>query len=868
MNSMKRYLLLSLLTIFAAACSTSALITDDARRARVQERLEQRASWLPQIPQDATPEERDALSFIYAYMPASDAADYTAELFMTNVRASLTARKEMAWNIPENLFLHFVLPIRINNETLDTSRIDFYAELRDRVHGLSMQDAILEVNHWCHEKVVYTPSDSRTSAPSASVRSAYGRCGEESTLTVAALRAVGIPARQVYTPRWAHTDDNHAWVEAWADGKWYYTGACEPEPVLNTGWFDAPAARGMLMHSKVFGEYEGEEQNISHTECYTEINVTQNYAPVARARVRVVTPDGRSVAGAKVDFGIYNYAEFYPAARRTADEQGETELTAGLGTMVVWATDGRNYGFTELAFGQMDSIEITLNNPAGRIALDIIPPVERSVSRDITPEARARNNVRLAQEDSIRKIYTDTFATEAQARKLALDIGTDAAIVWKYLSASRGNHDQISQFLRQTPAENLDIALSLLGVISAKDLRDTPASVLTDHCSGAAKYRNEPFFTEYILNPRINNELLTPYRTRLAEIGACGTATDILASMGPITEITTENPAELAITPLGVYNLRMADHAARERYTIALLRSKGIAARHEPITENLQYFDKQNKTWVNINTLRNVERGTLKLSYKPTKANANPKYEIHFTLARGVNGEWQTLDLSSALATVDMGGDGISLDDLSREPLSLEQGTYRLLTGTRLANGTVLAEMTFFDIAPARETSIEIRMREDEQSVQVIGSINPEQTYIDATTGQSKSILATTGRGYFVVAILGAKQEPTNHALRDLALLNERFEKWGRTMVMIFADEQGYKKFDRSEFKNLPTNIAWGYDTPQNDMAKMLVSSLKLPSISNLPIFVIADTFGRVVFVSQGYKIGLGEQMIRIIDKL
>lgn len=71
------------------------------------------------------------------------------------------------------------------------------------------------------------------------VKTAYGRCGEESTFTVAALRSVGIPARQVYTPRWAHTDDNHAWVER-ADGEWYFFGACEPEPVLNLGWFNAP----------------------------------------------------------------------------------------------------------------------------------------------------------------------------------------------------------------------------------------------------------------------------------------------------------------------------------------------------------------------------------------------------------------------------------------------------------------------------------------------------------------------------------------------------------------------------------------------------------------------------------------------------
>ncbi|MCK7531014.1 MAG: transglutaminase-like domain-containing protein [Marinilabiliales bacterium] len=46
---------------------------------------------------------------------------------------------------------------------------------------------------------------SRTSSPMATMLSARGRCGEESTFTVAALRTAGLPARQVYTPRWAHS---------------------------------------------------------------------------------------------------------------------------------------------------------------------------------------------------------------------------------------------------------------------------------------------------------------------------------------------------------------------------------------------------------------------------------------------------------------------------------------------------------------------------------------------------------------------------------------------------------------------------------------------------------------------------------------
>ena len=49
-------------------------------------------------------------------------------------------------------------------------------------------------------------------------------------LTGATLLAARIPARQVYTPLWAHTDSNHAWVEAWVDSKWHFPCACESNP--------------------------------------------------------------------------------------------------------------------------------------------------------------------------------------------------------------------------------------------------------------------------------------------------------------------------------------------------------------------------------------------------------------------------------------------------------------------------------------------------------------------------------------------------------------------------------------------------------------------------------------------------------------
>jgi len=272
-----------------------------------------------------TRQEREAMMFLYAYMPVGDMTDYPGDFYLENVRSALATRREMPWGdiVSDELFRHFVLPVRVNNENLDDSRRVFHDQLAPRVEGLPMYDAILEVNHWCHEKANYQPSDARTQF--AAGHRAHGprplRRGVDAL--VAALRSVGIPARQVYTPRWAHTDDNHAWVEAWADGRWHFLGACEPEPVLDLGWFNAPASRGMLMHTKVFGYYDGPEEVMKTTANYTEINVISNYAACAPLTVTVTDTAGSPVEGATVEFKLYNYAEFFTVSRKTTDGRGQ-----------------------------------------------------------------------------------------------------------------------------------------------------------------------------------------------------------------------------------------------------------------------------------------------------------------------------------------------------------------------------------------------------------------------------------------------------------------------------------------------------------------------------------------------------------------
>ena len=74
-------------------------------------------------------------------------------------------------------------------------------------------------------------------------------------------------------------------------------------------------------------------------------------------------------------------------------------------------------------------------------------------------------------------------------------------------------------------------------------------------------------------------------------------------------------------------------------------------------------------------------------------------------------------------------------------------------------------------------------------------------------------------------------------------------------------------QFDKNEFGSLPATITYGIDK-NGVITNMVAKAMKLQNQDALPIFIIADTFGRVVFVSQGYSIGLGEQMMKVINKL
>ena len=861
-----------LVLILMMSCNdTTHFISDAQQRADVKADLEAKMAEFPNgdyfkiLNEEMPQNEKEALEFLYAYMFDGDLTDYSGEFYHNNVKAAFKAREEMPWgkDIPEREFNHFVMPVRVNNENLDDSRFVFYEELKDRVKDLSLYDAVLEINHWCHEKANYKGSDSRTSSPLATVKTSWGRCGEESTFLVAALRAMCIPARQVYTPRWAHCDDNHAWVEAYVDGEWYFLGACEPEPVLDLGWFNAPASRALLLHTRVFGRYYGPEEVISVTPNHTEINVVDDYAETSKMIVKVVDANGNALPDVNVEFKIFNYGEFCSVAVKKTDANGETWMTAGNGDMMAYATKDGKFGFEEMPFGKKDELVIVLDKEEGMemvIEYDITPPAQNAKMPEVTAEMRAENDRRFAYEDSIRNAYIASFPRNIEDQE-----------VLALIEKSWGNYQTILDFIAYAEKnDKRQMAINLLKEISDKDLRDVTMDVLVDNLDYTVEGEGETY-NAYILNPRVSSEMIRPYKQELSNYFNKEQTEQFRNNPQELVEwivenITTNNNARIIMLPTSVIKSMVTDYRSRGIFFVSMARSLGIASRIDPVTGKIQYIKDNN--WIDVNFEEEVaeatptRQGILMAKYVPSGALTDLRYYTHFSIKK-FNGK--RFDLL-AYDAKDPGMDfGEQYSTLFENGLALDPGYYVMTTGTRLSDGSVLARTTFFNIESDKTTNIDLVMREPEEGLRIIGNFNSENVYTQAQTQTQTSLLATTGRGFYVLGLLDGGSEPTTHAMLDIAAVKDQLDKWGRSFVFLFQNEEHKKNFELKNFQGLPENLTFGIE--DGTMLKEVVANMRLQN-DNLPIFIVANTQNEIVFISQGYMIGLGEQLTKVINEL
>ena len=867
-------------------------------------------------------EEALLIKFFYGTMPLRDAGEYPFEIFLSYVRHALWLRKTIDWckKLPEDLFVHDVLYYRINSEDISDCRSFFYEQLKDRIVGLDEYQAAVEINYWCAEHATYEMADDRTAGPMTMYRSGKGRCGEESTFTVTALRSVGLAARQVYTPRWAHCDDNHAWVEVWVNGEWHFLGACEPEEKLDRGWFTGPAGQALLIHSRTFGDYAAgkREEVIGRDGAVVCHNVTASYTKTRKLRIQVRKQDNTPAAHAQISVEILNMAEYFPAAVLETDEQGETSIRLGLGDIRLQArSEGkfveRYCNLAEDGVGAADvdcAVTFVLkDSEAGmKDALSGVSVCEWHLAKLCAPkEVVVRESV-LSEEEVSRG--TRRLADAVKLREERFDQLTRHAIAVhpeeeERMRVAGENAEELTAFLEKD--DNPD-RKKLLDSLTKKDNKDLRAEVLEDHLSAKRGSWSEDIHVQDLLCPRIWLEEIGAYRSYICSV-LTAQEQEAFASNPEliwnyvnqnITDIPEEEYNTLCASPIGCLKLKMGSAVSRTILFIAICRSLNIPARLDKSLMLPEYWaDSAFRVPV---SRAQASKGTLLLRNIPGKEWI---YAQHWTLGRLEKDHFVTMNHT-----------GLVFEKETLE-LLLPVGIYRLIAVKRLLNGDQEAAELLFAIEKEKQTELympdfektdgvmpweKASVPDESQSCRKLQNKNNSlreeiqscllrDILLQRADGTLCSLEKLVSGKRSILAFLEIGAEPTEHVLNEvlaleksakgnskgigcqlLLVLRQEKDLQHKTLQEVLALDAGseieilYDISDGASDANAALHTATG-DTASGTLCGWQETAKRMRLAEKLPVLAAVRPDGTGIYGSCGYHVGSVELMVRILKE-
>lgn len=793
--------------------------------------------------------------YYHRSMPYCDRTDVDHRVLEAYAEHACWLRENVDWcrALPEDIFLEHVAAYRINNEKIEDCRKRFCDMVLPCIWGMPLKDAVLEVNLWCSAHVSYHPADDRTAGPLTVYRSGFGRCGEESVFTVTVLRSVGIAARQVYAPLWSHCDDNHAWVEVYCEGQWHYLGACEPEPVLDKGWFDQVSSRAMLIHARSFFGDSGKERVISREGCAAFYCVTDRYARTSEVTFLLSLPDGTVLRRTAVELEVLNYAHYGKIARLTTDEQGQISLPLGLGSVRIACAQNGHLYCKDVNISGSGQIAVTLLRPQQErwIGSFFKTPKgagpEKENAAAMSPEDRAEFADRTEQAKEARRKRLASFWQEEIAAKFpgAEDI----------LRQAGENFDELAAFLGR---DHNPYRLKLLKALPVKDTYDVRADVLEEHLKYAMPYADkvpEDIFVNDLLNPRAAYEELGAYREEiLRSLG--GRANEFAGSPEKIwTEYCEgiEQPCEdaydtLCKLPLSVLRDRKGSKRDRNNLFVAIARSCGIPARLNPVTKEPEYY-RNGSFYPAEPRKREAANGKVILKAEPGARYVCPG---NFSFARWEKDHYQVWDLSRAVWK-----DGELV-------LEGRQGDYRIVAVQRLEDGSQLAKEFYFTLG-AKERCIRMERPEYEEkqkSAAALPKVVVKQKVVPQQQGQRQQEISPDGLqngGRVAYLWIREGEEPTEHLLHEL--LERAGEAAGyRDQIFILSEknalENGLLQRLQRAVGGLHLYVAENFEKSRN------VAEVMELEISKYPLAVVVDEDGRGVYGTCGYHVGAAAMIL------
>lgn len=825
-------------------------------------------------------EEKNWLIYLMATLPMSDLANYPLSAWVPYIRHALMLRETFEWtrDLDEQTFTDYVFYPRINTEDIEECRQFFYGMLEPRIRGLNLEQAVIETNYWCQENVTYHMADDRTKSAITAYRSCGGRCGEESTFTVTALRAIGIPSRQVYAPWWSHCDDNHAWVEVLIDGKWHFMGACEAAPKYDTGWFTNAASRAMVVHARTFtgADNDGELKKLYGENAYrfhvengvTYEHVTDLYALLTPLEITVNKEDGTPAVNALVKLEILNMAEMLSAGNIRTDEEGKVRVQLGRGQVRVHAilSEGEDTLMAEedVVLGE-EPAKATLvlhsekKETAGNgtwNAFDFMAPVDYPMNPGLLTEEEKQ--VRTDK----RKNGTELREKRIEDAYIADEADEYSPAVQKHLHEAVGNFSEIMTFLnRNTPADR-KYREAMLDVISTKDQTDAKADVLEEHLICSLEYSgdfSEEVFVPYLMNPRVFNETMTPYRVFIQNFFDEKTQKAFIRKPALIWDWINENTRELPEKEYGdlfyvpAASLRSGLTTAKSRRIlfVAICRTLGIPARLNPNSKDAEYY----KNGKFISAEPSVTKNVLLTLTAGEDADAAKEWidRQTFTLGRLEDGQYVRIDMPK-------------VNEKGSFELWIQPGQYRLLTSTRLPNGHSYAYAYGFTAEEKKlgKTKLQIELQKRDARLTEILSRNAIVDFnLRTKEGEKVSAASLLQKKSNLFVWIEEGKEPTEHILNEMLAQEEDFRNFAGDILFILKSEEAKEQATLAKALKAFPNVRIYYDDFADNVnalaRRMYVDTEKLP----LVILMHDGLCG--VYASSGYNVGLGDLLLKIV---
>lgn len=824
-------------------------------------------------------QENNLLDKIMAYyqsgMPYCDKADVEKDVLLGFAKHACFLRNEVEWckKLPEDIFLEDVAAYRINNERIDDCRRFFYDMVMPLVEGLPFEEAVLKINFWSLANATYHESDDRTANAMTVYKSGFGRCGEESTFLVTVLRSLGIAARQVYVPLWSHCDDNHAWVEVYFDGVWKYLGACEPEDVLNRGWFDLPASRAMLVIARCFGELLSRDENvIIQNDSVTYRNSIEHYAKTARLTVTVTKPDGSLLKNVNLRMEVLNYSYYRPLAAVKTDENGEFCIRLGLGSVRLSCVQEGKLIYSLVTVKEDARLQVTLQEivPDTWTAYTFYAPEGDSAKAEVPKTPALLEKRERAKEEREARLASYFDPKRAEAFPGAAEI----------LRTAAGNFDEIISFFEK---DDNPYRLKMLRALAVKDYYEVKAELLEDHFVHGMRYVGQDgipddIFVKYLLNARLELEELSVWRNEL-ETRLGGRRERFIHNPETIWEdicADLEVPVEdaydtLRLSPLKALDTGRGSNFDKKNLFLAIARTFGIPARLNPVTKDPEYY--RDGEFRAAYRKDGQEAASLVLE---NESGANLYYMDDYTLSYWDGSRYVPLTLDDAPWQ-----DG---------KLSIEVGTgdYHLVCTTRLQNGCQNAKELYFTLGKEGKQIVFGKPAGDEVVKKAVElpqitlksetgteTSKPIQTGTETSkpiqTGTETSKPIQTGTKTFKALQNGKKavciwlkegEEPTEHVLNEL---------WDRVEDVRLHKEQIFlismlQPIPFGTLERLLNGVdglalykAYRFADAEAAAAAMDVEGQKYP------LAIAADESGKGVFAACGYNVGAVSQLLALL---